>query len=323
MTDNWKPHCNLAAIQARAEMLKDIRAFFARLGVLEVETPLLGHAIGTDPQLSFFSCEATDIKDKLYLQTSPEFCMKRLLAAGSGSIFQICKAFRQSEQGRFHNPEFSILEWYRIEFKLSQLMQETLNLLQYIMPGFNNIEAKKFSYCELFQQLIGLDPLNFDKHSYSKKAQLFALTDAESICQNQHDIWLDFFFTHIIQPELKKLPICLVYEYPSIQSSLAKLCDKEPRLCERFEVFLEGIEIGNGYYELTNANEQAQRFERELEIRQNRQLASVSKDERLIQALKSGLPECSGIAIGLDRLLMIKTGAEKLEDVITFAFDRA
>ncbi len=258
----------------------------------------------------------------MFLQTSPEFAMKRLLAAGSGSIFQICKAFRNGEAGRFHNPEFSILEWYRIDYTLKQLMDETAELIAELL-GRSDDPAAIISYADIFEQVTGLDPLVFNQKSYAEYAKKNAIEDAILVCKDDHSMWLDFIFSFKVQPVLESKFICMVYGYPAIQSSLARVNKQNPAIADRFEVFIKGIEIGNGFFELSNVNEQEKRFEKENQFRQVKGLRVVDKDQKFLDALRSGLPDCSGIALGLDRLLMVIDDAELLNDVIAFPFDRA
>ncbi len=323
MVERWKPVCDLELLHLRAQMLIKIRNFFQQRSVLEVETPLLCHATGTDPQLDFFSSESIQ-NQAMFLQTSPEFAMKRLLAAGSGSIFQICKAFRKGESGRFHNPEFSILEWYRVGFSLHQLMDEVTELLNEVLPGFcPKNTVNKISYVELFTQVTGLNPLQFCQKSYSSYVTKNALGDAISLCGNDHAMWLDFIFSHKVQTTLNNQALCLVFSYPSIQSSLARLNKENPMIADRFEVFINGVEIGNGFFELADAKEQEIRFDNENISRKTKGLVQVKKDQLFLDALRSGLPDCSGIALGLDRLLMIMTNSKSLNNVLTFPFERA
>ena len=327
----WMPACDIEHLRLRATVLSAIRTFFEQRSVLEVETPLLCHATGTDPQLDFFSsnyhCVPNNkgIKNKeMFLQTSPEFAMKRLLAAGSGSIFQICKAFRNGESGRLHNPEFSILEWYRLGFNLDQLMAEVAELLVQLMKNHCHIESvHKVSYSELFEQVTGLNPLVFCQKSYARYASENAIGDAVSICENDHAMWLDFMFSFKVQPVLANHQIAMVYGYPAIQSSLARINQDNPLIADRFEVFINGVEIGNGFFELSDAKEQERRFDQEISSRCTKGLPAVEKDKRFLEALQFGLPDCSGIALGLDRLLMMIANVETLNDVIAFPFDKA
>jgi elongation factor P--(R)-beta-lysine ligase len=307
-------------------MLADIRRFFADRDVLEVETPLLCRATGTDPQLDFFSTtlHSPPNNSTLFLQTSPEFAMKRLLAAGSGSIYQICKAFRNGESGRSHNPEFTIMEWYRVGFSLRQLMDEVSELLQGLLaPAFEALNVRQVSYQRLFREITGLDPLVFDEQAYSLHAQTAEFPEAIGLCGNEHGLWLDFLFSHCVQPAMAEGTLYLVHDYPAIQSSLARIHPDDVRVVERFEAFVNGMELGNGFFELSDAVEQETRFDREIAHRQAHSLASVEKDHLLLDALRAGLPDCSGIALGLDRLLMIAGRCRSIEEVLAFPLRNA
>ncbi len=323
MTERWRPVADLQQLRQRAQLLQTIRQFFAARDVLEVETPLLCRTTGTDPNLNFFASQfhSQPQPTALYLQTSPEFAMKRLLAAGSGSIYQICKAFRNGEAGRFHNPEFTMLEWYRVGFNLQQLMDEVadlvLTILKRVFPAQSIIQV---SYQQLFLEITGLDPLVFSRCDYHQFAVGHGYPEADGLCGDDHVLWLDFLFSHYVQNAMLKDTLYLVYDYPSIQSSLARIHPEDPRVAERFEVFINGMELGNGFFELQDVIEQEARFEREIAYRSENGLPSVEKDRLFLDALSAGLPDCSGVAIGLDRLLMIATGSDALEQVLAFPY---
>ncbi len=326
MTQNstlWQPSCSIELLQKRARMLNCIRAFFLERNVLEVETPLLSHACGTEPQLDFFTTIFEFAKpEKLFLQTSPEFAMKRLLAAGSGSIYQICKAFRNNEVGRFHNPEFTILEWYRVGFDLNDLMDEVEALFAELSE-YKFESPKRIFYAEIFEHYTGLNALVFSFETYSAFAIQHEIEEVITFCGKNHAIWLDYLFSFFVQPHLGENGLCLIYGYPACQSALARLNQDNSLVADRFEVFLNGIELGNGFYELSDSIEQNRRFNNEIQLREREDLPKVVKDKRLLAALKSGLPDCSGIAIGLDRLLMILVEAETISDVLSFDIERA
>ena len=326
MTQNstlWQPSCSIELLQKRARMLNCIRAFFLERNVLEVETPLLSHACGTEPQLDFFTTIFEFAKpEKLFLQTSPEFAMKRLLAAGSGSIYQICKAFRNNEVGRFHNPEFTILEWYRVGFDLNDLMDEVEGLFAELSE-YKFESPKRIFYAEIFEHYTGLNALVFSFETYSAFAIQHEIQEVITFCGKNHAIWLDYLFSFFVQPHLGENGLCLIYGYPACQSALARLNQDNSLVADRFEVFLNGIELGNGFYELSDSIEQNRRFNNEIQLREREDLPKVVKDKRLLAALKSGLPDCSGIAIGLDRLLMILVEAETISDVLSFDIERA
>jgi lysyl-tRNA synthetase class 2 len=326
VADDWQPACSLELLRARARLLQAIRSFFSERDVLEVETPLLSRSSGTDPQLEFFTTEfcLSPARHTLYLQTSPEFAMKRLLAAGSGSIFQICKAFRNGESGRFHNPEFTMLEWYRVGYSLSQLMDEIAELIAFLFNGHLTLqEAQRFSYQDVFERYTGLNPLEFDYRDYCAYALNHQLPDAVTICGHDHALWLDMLFSHRVQPHLGKNALCMVYGYPVGQSSLAKINKHNSKITDRVEIFINGVELGNGYDELTDAAEQEKRFDQEITLRRRQGQAAAVKDGRLIAALEAGLPECSGMAIGVDRLLMLLSGNAGIGGVLAFPVDRA
>ncbi len=326
MSAVWQPTAGFQALRLRAQLLSEIRQFFAERSVWEVETSLLCHTTGTDPQLDFFASQyhCPPNNPTFYLQTSPEFAMKRLLAAGSGSIYQICKAFRNGEAGRFHNPEFTILEWYRVGFGLQALMDEVVELLMSLLtPFLPNLSIKQTSYQDIVKQLIDLDPLVFDRQAYQQAAIHLHSPEAEGLCGDDHALWLEFLFSHHVQTRLPHNTICLVHGYPAIQSSLARIHPEDARVSERFEVFINGLELGNGFFELKDADEQARRFAKEISQRQAQGLVDVTMDERFLQALQAGLPDCSGVAIGLDRLLMIATGCESITQVLAFPIGNA
>ncbi|MCF7999965.1 MAG: EF-P lysine aminoacylase GenX [Methylovulum sp.] len=325
MSNSWRPSCSTAQLHQRAQLFQQIRAFFAERQVLEVETPLLGNHCGTDPHLDFFTTtyNSPPTPATLYLQTSPEFAMKRLVAAGSGDIYQLCKAFRNNESGRFHNPEFTLLEWYRLGFTLTMLMDEIDELFAHVFHLHPLNPSQRLRYQDIFYHYTQLDPLHFCYASYCDYARSHKITEAISLCQHSHSLWLDFIFSHKVQPHLGSNALCMVYDYPACQAALARLNPSNPRCAERVELFINGIELGNGYFELTQAPEQRQRFEHDLHYRQTYNLPTLTLDERLLAALQAGLPDCSGMAIGIDRVLMVLTNTHSLDDILAFPVSRA
>lgn len=309
-------------------MLADIRVFFSNRGVLEVETPLMCQTAATDPGLSIFvtqlACAGENITQARYLQTSPEYAMKRLLAAGSGAIYQIARAFRNEESGRFHNPEFSLLEWYRPGFSLGELITEIDALIRSLFEAACPLQpSTTINYRQLFMAHTGLDALTFDPDAYNACALSYGLVDAARLCDNHHGHWLDLLFSECIQPALGKQGICFVRDYPAVLPSLARNKIDDSRVVERVEIFMDGIEIGNGFRELTDHREQRARFENDLAERALTGLPAIPVDARLLQALEYGLPDCSGVAIGLDRLLMLMSGETHIDKVLAFAGSRA
>lgn len=305
---NWQPTSSLANLQQRAKLLTLIRNFFAERQVLEVETPLLCQTTATDPHINSFYLTPY----QRYLQTSPEYAMKRLLAAGSGSIYQICKVFRDDEIGRWHNPEFTMLEWYRVNFNDRDLMQEVDQLLQTVL---NSQPAEKYSYQELFLKYLNIDPHRADLMTLQKVAEQQGL-DFSQLDNLNRDDWLQLLLNHCIEPHLGFNRPTFIYDFPASQAALARL--KTDDVAARFEVYVNGIELANGYHELTDPQEQQQRFLKDIAQRQQLSYPKVPIDNRLLAALNAGLPNCAGVALGLDRLFMIATQAQSIHQVLSF-----
>ena len=292
--------------------------------MLEVDTPACSAFAVTDSALCSLTTRYTGpgaaSGRKLYLHTSPEFPMKRLLAADSGPIYQICKVFRDGEAGRIHNPEFTLLEWYRPGFNHHQLMDEVERLIQAVLPSPGPV--LRVSYAELFQSHLGIDPHNSSADQLRLCALGQQIPGADSLALSTADAWLDLLLTHCIEPRLEQ-GLCFVYDYPATQASLAKIRQGDPAVAERFELYLDGLEIANGFHELSDAAEQRSRFEQELLRCQDEGCPQVPMDEYLLQALDAGLPDCSGVALGIDRLLMRIMGVDNINEVLTFPLDRA
>ena len=324
---DWRPTASLDNLRLRAGILARIRAFFSRLDVLEVDTPVLSPAASTDPALASFKTHyhgpCVVEGQTRYLHTSPEFPMKRLLAAGSGSIYQICKVFRDGESGVRHNPEFTLLEWYRTGFDYLDLMDEVERLLADVLLDIMPIETvHHWCYRDLFDEIAGIDPFT------ATPAELQALLHSDhevtavGLADDDRDAWLDLVMTHVIEPRLGD-GLVFVRDYPASQAALARLRSGNPPVAARFEVYLNGVELANGFHELTDVVEQRLRFEKELERRRQTGVEAVKPDERFLSALNAGLPDCAGVALGLDRLLMLASGSERMQDVIAFPFDTA
>ncbi|EKE01651.1 MAG: hypothetical protein ACD_21C00082G0001, partial [uncultured bacterium] len=311
-TKPWvNPNSNCDTIMnifSRANTLAKIRDFFAKRNVIEVETPLLSHSTNPAPHLNSFSC------DNLYLQTSPEFAMKRLLAAGSGDIYQICKAFRKEEAGRLHNPEFTILEWYRIGFDHHDLMDEMNEFLKEVI---NTPDAERFTYSEIFAKILGISP-----HESS-------LDQLKTVAQNNNsfvtdlpdefDTWLQLLFSNLIEPKLGLERPVFIYDFPESQAMLAKVRDEQPKIASRFEVYFKGVELANGFHELSDAREQRKRFMQDLAKRRELNLPPIPLDENFLVALPN-LPDCAGVALGIDRLLLLAADANSLNEILCYPF---
>lgn len=320
---DWQPGADLVVLQARASMLAAIRGHFAAAGVLEVETPLLGQAAGTDPALeplrTRFTGPGAAAGRTLFLQTSPEFAMKRLLAAGSGAIYQVCKAFRDGEAGPLHNPEFTLLEWYRPGWDAAALIDEVAAVVRLALER-PDLAIERRSYAELFHAATGLDPLRADMAALSGCAAGYGLSP--DLAGTDRDAWLDLLWSHRVQPALGPHALCFVTDYPASQAALARL-NPDGLSAARFELFHRGIELANGFHELTDAAEQGARFEADNCRRRALGLAPVPVDRRLLEAMEEGrLPDCAGVALGLDRLLMLRLGRRSLDEILAFSLER-
>ncbi len=315
---DWQSSANLNSLQARARLLQTIRQFFAKRGVMEVETPVLGHHTVTDVYLASYSVPATtSASEPGYLQTSPEYAMKRLLASGSGPIYQICKAFRSEEVSKQHNPEFTLLEWYRPGFSLVQLMDEVGELLDKVL-GCGAIP--RFTYRQLFKEHLQFDPHQIEPQQLREELLNHVTVDVSGLDETD---CLQLLMSQCIEPTLPS--VCFVYDYPVAQAALARIDNDETGewVAKRFELYAGGMELANGYFELTDAGEQKKRFAKDKARRKELGLPDIAEDLRLLAALEHGLPECAGVALGVDRLLMAMLGASSIEDVLSFPGNRA
>lgn len=313
----WRPSADTQTLQARAKILKKIRQFFDKRGVIEVETPLMSRATVTDPHLEGFPVMVR--QERAYLQTSPEYAMKRLLAAGMPDIYQLSKMFRVDDAARYHNPEFTMLEWYRLGFDLHQLMDEVDELFQHIVgcPC-----AKRITYQDIFEPL-GINPFTASKQDCQDIAHKKGLQVSHSVLESPKDTWLQLLFSTFIEPDLGFDAPVFVYDFPASQASLARLHPNNPDVAMRVEVFINGMELGNGFDELQDPSMQKARFEEDNRIRAELGLAHKPIDPLLLEALTNGLPQCSGIAIGVDRLIMCALQKKHIEEVLAFDWTRA
>ncbi|MDL2197929.1 EF-P lysine aminoacylase EpmA [Halopseudomonas aestusnigri] len=320
MNRPWQPSSTIDALRRRAGIINRIREFFAERGVLEVDTPSLSHAAVSDPFLHPFATEYVPEGGgqaaMLYLHTSPEYPMKRLLAAGSGAIWQLCKVYRNGEIGRRHNPEFSMLEWYRPGFDHHQLMDEVDALVRAVLAGES---ARRVTYAAVFAEHTGLDI-----HQCSD-ADLQRLAAARCGFQGElsRDGYLNLLFSECVEPRLQAPT--MVYAFPASQAALARVVEGDDRVpsAARFEMFVKGMELANGYFELTDADEQLRRFEADQAQREALGIAALPIDMPLVDALRSGMPSCAGVALGVDRLVMLALGASTIGEVIAFDTQRA
>ncbi len=318
---SWQPGIALPRLRQRAQLLQQARAFFAARNVLEVDTPIAVSSAVSDPHIhSLELAPAPGERARRFLHTSPEYAMKRLLAAGSGDIYQICHVFRAEESGPLHNSEFTLIEWYRGGFGMRQLIDEVAALAIGLLGRPRPVEL--LSYQQAFLRAVNCDPLTADDAGLAECA-LAQNLDAALVQRCSHDELLDLLMGARIGPTLGRDGLCFVYGYPASQASLARLDPADPRTALRFELYADGIELANGFEELGDAAEQRARFVADLQLRQRLGLPPHGADERLLAALEQGLPPCSGVALGFDRLMMLATGAGSIEEVLTFAADRA
>ncbi|MFZ7094879.1 EF-P lysine aminoacylase EpmA [Luteimonas dalianensis] len=328
MSEAWRPSAGPEALRLRARLNAEIRELFRERGVLEVETPILSHAGNTEPNIASFHVEFTGHVDagprRRWLRTSPEYPLKRLLAAGLGDCYELGRVFRDGEAGGRHNPEFTMLEWYRVGWDHLRLAEEVIEVVQLALALVGRTATPvRSSYRDLFRQHLDLDPMRAPEDEL--RAALAIDIDPQGLGR---DDWLDLLMTHRIQPRLAQDSILVLHGYPASQAMLARVGedDGEPDpapVAERFELFLGPLELANGYHELRDANEQAARFERDRARRSGRGDVDPGVDGNLLAALEHGLPGCAGVALGVDRLLMAMLGTDRIADVLAFDFARA
>ncbi|GAA6134750.1 elongation factor P--(R)-beta-lysine ligase [Oceaniserpentilla sp. 4NH20-0058] len=309
---SWKPSASIETLQQRAKLNAYIREFFIQRDVLEVETPQLSKAAVDDANLQPIQANACD--SPVYLHTSPEYPMKRLLAAGSGDIYQICKTFRDGEMGKRHNPEFTMLEYYRLRFDLKSLMDEVAQLIGDYLHIQRRVEL---SYAQAFNQFAGIDVFTIDDGELRERVSEFVGAELSL----SRDECLDIIMSHVVEPQFPKHALVFIFNYPASQAALANtfVDQNDNELAKRFELYVNGLELANGYHELTDVQEQQARFNRQAGKMEH----SRPMDQYFLQALEHGLPDCSGVAIGLDRVLMLKQKVESIAQVVSFEFGRA
>lgn len=319
---DWKPTTSIENLHRRAAIIADIRRYFAEQKVLEVDTAVLSQCAVSDPFIDSLEVAFRGYPDaeaeSCYLQTSPEYAMKRLLAAGSGSIYQMGKVFRNGEEGRYHNPEFTMLEWYRLGFDDKQLMDDVERLVRRVL-GVGPI--RRCTYTEIFMEKLEVD---LQEVSTTELAELMRQHVEVNMDLDDRDGWLNLLMSHVIEPMLKEAPV-FITDYPASQSALARIkTNPDGQLtASRFELFVNGVELANGYHELTDPDEQRHRLEADQRNRKQLGLPMRPLEQRLVSALASGLPDCAGVALGVDRLIMLALQSEHIEEVIPFTFRNA
>ncbi len=303
-------------------MIANIRHFFAKRGVMEVETPVWSQAGVSNPYIVSMTSEYHPPGGAAllgYLQTSPEYAMKRMLAAGSGCIYQMSKAFRDGESGRYHNPEFTMLEWYRLGFDHKQLLTEVLALLTEIADAPAPVIM---TYAQAFKNSVQIDPHHVSLsvlHDCLAKYQV----DTVNADLQDFDLCLQLLMTEVIERQLEPNVPTVIIDFPASQAALARILPGDPPVAARFEVYWQGVELANGFYELSDASEQRARFQDDLAKREVLGEPLIPIDEHLLAALDYGLPDCAGVALGVDRLIMCALNAKRLADVIAFPWERA
>lgn len=318
--EDWRPGASLDALRIRARLMDAVRAHFRETGALEVDTPALSSAGATDPNLHSLATRVTG--RRAWLHTSPEFPMKRLLAAGAGDIWQAARVFRGGEAGRWHNPEFTLIEWYRVGRDYHWLMEEVGGLIGRLLGGTRRAGPRRTTYRRAFVEHAGLDPFEADRSRLVALAESLGLGRQDAAAADRTGL-LDMIGSLRVYPRLGHGGVELLHDFPADQAALARIRDGDPPVAERFEAFVDGMELANGFGELTDADEQRRRFENERAHRRRLGLPDVAPDERLLAAMEAGLPECSGVALGFDRLAALAAGAGSLDHVIAFPFHRA
>jgi lysyl-tRNA synthetase class 2 len=329
---DWHPSASPERLRQRAALLQRVREFFAARAVTEVDTPLVVNAPVSDVHIHSATVRlsadaaAGAAAASLYLHTSPEYAMKRLLAAGSGDIYQICHVVRGFECGRLHNPEFTLIEWYRVGFSLAGLMDEVEALVRALLGANAPAASERVSYRDVFLRELGLDPLTAPETALAQAAQPLALGGTGAMSATglgmSRDDWLELLMGALVGPRLGSGTLTFVHSYPASQAALARLDPADPRVAQRFELYVAGIELANGFHELAAAAEQRARFEADNAQRRRLGLPVSPLDERLLAAL-TRLPDCAGVALGFDRTLMLAVAATSIEEVLTFPTARA
>ena len=316
----WRPTSGPETAKRRATILRRSRQYFDAQSVMEVDTPALSTAAVSDVQIESMSVSSTLSNAPLFLHTSPEFCMKRLLASGYPDIYSICRVFRDGEAGRLHQPEFTMIEWYRLGFQLDEVIADAIAAIAHAMGDQAQIEAfAVVQYQDIFLDVLGVDPMTATIDTLAKAADADA--DLQEALGSERDDWLDLLLATQIAPTFPPDKLTVVTHYPATQAALARLCSNNPQFADRFEVFMGSVELANGYVELTDVAVQTGRIAADQAQRKRQGLIERPHDESLIAALDSGLPSCAGVAVGLERLQMMHDKTDDIRDVIPFVYE--
>ncbi|MGD8785039.1 MAG: EF-P lysine aminoacylase EpmA [Thioalkalispiraceae bacterium] len=319
VTPDWRPTASIETLKTRARLLQQTRSFFYQRDVLEVETPILTSAGTTETHLDQFVVSSPLDDKHYYLITSPELAMKRLLAAGSGDIFQLTRVFRAGECGSQHQPEFTMLEWYRLGFDLDALMREVEALLAVLLGDKLTSSVMTLTYAQAFEQYLSIDP--FSATIEELKQCFVSRTKTEPPVLEDKQAYLDLLMSHLVEPCFDPKRLTFVKHYPAEQASLARINETDPRVAERFEAFAGGLELANGFYELTDKDQQLKRMQEENQQRLAIGKLQIDIDQSFLAALEEGLPVCSGVAVGFDRLVMVVTTKHTIREVQSFIID--
>lgn len=339
--DDWQPSASIEVLKQRAVLIDAMRQVFHEAGYWEVETPILSEDIVVDAHLdpfvtAFFPgrlpAESTTAGKELFLQTSPEFAMKRLLAAGAEAIYQITRVMRNGEHGELHNPEFTMAEWYRAGVDHHAQMDFTEQLVRRVFSRAGEFRAdapfaeepfERLTYDQAFERYAGCEVFGLETREFAELALMHDVPPPWGLSWEDRDGWLNFLLAQIVEPELGQDQPVFLYDYPASQAALAQVREDDPPVAERFELYIAGIEVCNGYHELTDPEELARRMRRQNELRQSHQARRLPESNRLLDAMRAGLPSSSGVALGVDRLVMLALGLSSLSDAIAFPFPRA
>ncbi len=321
------PSATIETLQRRAALIVDVRSFFESREFFHVTTPVISRDIVVDRYLEPLSIAAGDLlpdskRDKMYLQTSPEFAMKRLMAAGADAIYQIGPAFRRGERGRLHNPEFTMLEWYRTGQTTAEATSLIGDLVEHVTGRGPTLVI---TYAEMFQQHLGIDPHRAPVAELRAKAVELGIEVGapDPKADEDRDAWLNLLLTHAIEPDLGRPTPVIVYDWPASQSALAKIRDDDPPVADRFELYIDGVELANGYNELLDAAELERRNERNNRLRVDDGVEALPGESRMLAAMRHGLPQCCGVALGIDRLVMVALGLDSIDGAMAFPVERA
>ena len=324
--EDFRPAASWNTLRLRAELLQRLRRFFDERGFLEVETPLLSRDVVVDrhidplPVILFDDPCQPEAGRRMWLQTSPEFAMKRLMACGGERIYQVAKAFRGGERGRLHNPEFTLVEWYRAGDSMEEGIQLLADLVCHLLPVSG---VDRLTYRQAFEERLGVDPHAACVRELAAVASSRGVIVPRGMPDTDRDAWLDLLLAEQIQPHLGRERPLILCDYPASQAALARVRPQEPPVAERFELFLQGVELANGYHELLDAAVLRQRNRLANALRRAEGKYALPEESRLLQAMQRGLPPCTGVALGFDRLVLLAAGAEQLSDVMAFPVDRA